>query len=481
MGSRSRRTLRICLSVLLAAVLGGAGWMLSAGESDRGPSAGSDSRLRETVERMPQQTKAGRLFTVDAPSLKQGHSVPTPGAWATETSYVKSERASISAYSLPKGERRWRIPLAGDVCTATQDVTATGLTAVVFRNRVTKYRFDDRDCDRLLVFDIDSGKELWQTTLPKSTRDYSAPRVTIAKGVVAVAWSGGSAAYRITGGKALWSEEPARCSATGLRGGRNLIGTGSGCRPGRSTREVWQVDTRTGRPVWTYKVPRKYVFATVLSTDPVTVGVMAGDADDDHEDTYVTHVLSLDEHGALRATIPLDDRYLLNFWDARRHNYAVSGDTLYLPTLMERYSRHGDVSYDAGAVVALDLKTGKVRTRFAAEAHQEIVPLRMSGDRLLALQAGDGSGSTTVVKVLAIDPVTGRRTLMLEAEAADADVRSLMDVDDSYEFPVVFEHGRLFFGRAGITGPKRGLKPIGKPREPGTPGDRYIAVAFGTG
>jgi hypothetical protein len=123
-----------------------------------------------------------------------------------------------------------------------------------------------------------------------------------------------------------------------------------------------------------------------------------------------------------------------------------------------------------------------VRKRFAAEAGRHIMPLRMSGDRLLVLQTDDGSGPRSVVEVLAIDPATGHRTPMLRAESSDPDVRALMKVGAPFDMPAVFEHGRLFLGRDWVAGPGRGRKPVGgKHRKPGSPGDRYLGVVFGAG
>ncbi|MFJ1968712.1 PQQ-binding-like beta-propeller repeat protein [Streptomyces sp. NPDC087903] len=471
-----RKTFLACLAVLLAAVLAGGGWALWGRTADGGSSAG----LRETVERTPHETAASRLFTLDPPKLKPGWGASTPGSWATGTSYVKTESAAISAYSLPEGKRLWRIPLDGEVCGATPYVTTEGRTAVVFRSRMRGKTYEEVRCDRLLVFDVDDGRTLRHTALPRrGVLSYSDPEVTISGDVVAVNWDSGSMAYPVTGGKALWTQKRARCrDGVRLSGGGALVRMRAGCAEG-SRRKVSRVDPRTGRPLWTYEVPRKYWTAAVLSTDPVVVAASEGDTDEDHEDTYMTHLLSLDEHGRLRATIPLpeEDCFTLSEWDSRERSYAVTRDTLYLPTLREKL-RHDDL----GAVVALDLRTGKVRKRFAAEAGRHIIPLRMSGDRLLALQTDDGSGPRSVVKVFGIDPATGHRALMLRAESSDQDVRALLEVGAPSNVPAVFEHGRLFLGRDGVTGPRRGLKPVGsKHREPGTPGDRYLGVVFGAG
>ncbi|MEU4657758.1 PQQ-binding-like beta-propeller repeat protein [Streptomyces sp. NPDC023723] len=469
MSPGTRTKVLACVAVLLVATLGLGCWVLWGDGGPAGTSAHKGLR-QGGIEDVPDDATAEQLFTVDAPDLKEGVLATTYGAWATATSYVKTGYGSVTAYDSTGGRRLWELGLPGDVCAATQDVTPEGYTAVVVRDHLGKRGWNEGGCDRLVVFDIDDGSAVWRTALPKSKTRFREPELVIGEGVVAVSWYKGSVVYPVTGGKALWSEGAAQCShEMHLTGGGGLVASGRGCAENHAGRVLWKVNPRTGAPEWRYRIPKKYWTWDVLSTDPVTVAVSEGDSGVDHEDTEMTHVLSLDGHGRLRATIGLSEDYDLYNWDSRERQHVVTEDTLYLPL-------HGvDSGRHFAAITAFDLTTGEVRRSFSSKGGRRMVPLRMSGDRLLGLQVGHGGSGTkgkTTARVLGIDPATGHRSLLFAAASSDDDVRDLMSLDGVDMCTAVFEHGRLYFGHEAVTGPRRILD---------TPADRYLAVAFGTG
>lgn len=249
-----------------------------------------------------EKIEAKTVLRVDAPELRVGFNARTPGSWATEQSYVLTEDAAISAYSFrPGGKRLWTIPLSGEVCVASPHVTTDGLTAVVFEESRPKRPGSRIACNQPAVFDIDSGKKLWQVTLPAVTRFDGTPGMAISGGVVAASWSRRNSrwetrtvAYPITGGKALWSEKRnSRKSSQDMdiSGGAGLI-TGVrtySTRTDHVGREVQKLDPRTGRPEWTYRIPKGYDSFLVASTQPVVLAVSENDYDQESE---VTHLLS---------------------------------------------------------------------------------------------------------------------------------------------------------------------------------------------
>ncbi|MBD0838340.1 PQQ-binding-like beta-propeller repeat protein [Streptomyces sp. TRM68416] len=460
------------LLVVLAVALGAGGWALWAGTgADDGPG------LRDTVEKVPADTAAESLFTIDAPELSTNWSARSIGSWATESTYVKTGHATVDAYAVEDGERRWRLSLPGEACAAAQHVTSEGLTAVVTHPERRHKRRPDLSCDQLVVFDVDNGRKVWQTTLARVRATEIPGSVSVGHGVVVASWYEGAAAYRVDDGEALWTRSyPDACpySRPRFTGGTALVGIGRFCtdaRP-RAEREVRKVDPRTGRDEWIWRIPDEYITAGVLSNDPVTVAVSRLDPDDDHEETLMTHVVSLDSEGKPRAVIPVDDRFDIHYWDSRQHTHAATDDTLFLPVRQTEKTMYAD------EIVAIDLDTGKVRKRFPAQPGRHLAPLRMNGDRLLALQVDHRAEK--VVKVFSIDPATGEKTLMLRAATKDEDIQSMMRIDSAFYSEALFQHGRLFFSRSATAGPYRAPRPIGsRTRPPVEAGDRYTAVAFG--
>ncbi|WP_326576461.1 PQQ-like beta-propeller repeat protein [Streptomyces sp. NBC_00481] len=78
-------------------------------------------------------------------------------------------------------------------------------------------------CDRLTVFDVDTGEKKWDVRLPGDGSAMSV-NVTMTDGAVLVTWGQGSAAYDMTTGKRLWADTtPSACEDSGFAGGKGLI------------------------------------------------------------------------------------------------------------------------------------------------------------------------------------------------------------------------------------------------------------------
>ncbi|WP_328506020.1 hypothetical protein [Streptomyces sp. NBC_00391] len=78
-------------------------------------------------------------------------------------------------------------------------------------------------CDRLTVFDVDTGEKKWDVRRPGDGSAMSV-NVTMTDGAVLVTWGQGSAAYDMTTGKRLWADTmPSACEDSGFAGGKGLI------------------------------------------------------------------------------------------------------------------------------------------------------------------------------------------------------------------------------------------------------------------
>ncbi|WP_455359318.1 outer membrane protein assembly factor BamB family protein [Streptomyces sp. SYSU K21746] len=453
-GGRRRTVLAACLAVLLIAALGGGGWLLWGPDGEAGgprpgkaePVAGAGTGgVRETVEQQPAHTRGALLYKIGSPRLGKGEVSQSPGTWATERTFAKTLDREVVGHRADSGKQVWRIPLPGVVCAAARHVTDDGLTAVVFEpgQRQNKQL---QPCNQLAVFDVDSGKKVWQKAIPGADDvAYFTAGVAISHGVVAAGWINGSAGFSVDTGKLLWKSNPAsECRDRGFAGGRGLVSVVACGDSANPLLRVQRVDPLTGEPKWTYKAAAGVGAVFVVSTDPVVIAVAAGGSDA----TTETDLISIDERGTMRAMVPLQD----GLYETKCRSLVescktpvVSGDTLFLPSRENEFTDGPDTA--SNEIVAFDLRTGKARARFPSKAYRVMQPLRMSGKKLLAYREGLGE---VPAEVVSIDPATGKQQVLLTAPALE-ELQPVMGRPHAME--IVYEHGRLYFGSPEVFGP----------------------------
>ncbi|MCP3821145.1 hypothetical protein NLX86_24550 [Streptomyces sp. A3M-1-3] len=191
------------LAVVLVAGLCGAGWLLWGRDGGGGgtrpdkkaPVAGANSGgVRETVEQAPANSRGALLYRIGSPPLPKSEVTQSPGTRATDRTFAKTLHSEVVGYRADSGKQAWKLPLSGVVCAAARHVTDDGLTAVVFEPARRKNK-QLQPCNQMAVFDVDSGKKIWQEKIPGADDvAYFATGVTISHGVVAAGWLNGSAA-----------------------------------------------------------------------------------------------------------------------------------------------------------------------------------------------------------------------------------------------------------------------------------------------
>ncbi|MFG3251864.1 hypothetical protein [Streptomyces sp. NPDC048187] len=406
--------------------------------------------IRETVETRPPSVEGTAAVSYEETLRTVGQNVPAMGAWATEKVFAKGFGNEIKGFRLggdDKSEVAWRLALPGPLCAVTRHVSADGRTAIVYAGEAgsegrgggsgadggTDGDPLTRTCDRLAVFDIDTGKKMWDAKLAAAGSSL-AVNVTMTDGTVVTAWGQGSAAYELTGGKRLWADtDPSACADEGFAGGRGLIGLLSCGGSADPTYRVQKIDPRTGDAEWTYRVARGVQGVYLVSSSPAVIAVAAGDV-------VVTDLISLDERGKGRATIRVNrDHQVL---DCDRTFSAVvesceaivvGGERLYLS--------------EEEHIVSYDLATGRTDEKFDAPAGGEMHPLKMSGEQLVAYRPGRGLGRPDAV--VALDPGTREETPLL-LFAGGPEVSGL---DDPAYSDIMYEHGRVFFAARTVEGP----------------------------
>ncbi len=435
------------LALLLAGI-----WVLSydgnGTPSDQSPAALSQAPddIRETIERRPATPEAVSAVERRAEGIKAGQNVKATGTWATAKTFAKTVGNRITGYRVSTNREAWKLTFPGGVCAATPHVTADGRTAVAFSSQPTDPSGGTMSgpCDRIAMFDIDTGKRLWHVELPEQR--LVPARVTMTRGKVVAAWEDGSAAYAMANGKPLWSHTPGpACGDSGYSGGEALVRVVKCGNADNRRFRVEGTDPGTGKPLWSYAVSPGVQEVRLISSSPVVIAVAAGDS-------VVTDLISLGDQGEFRATISVPvQNYLTKCGDGidvtgpveTCEAVVVDERRLYVATQARgtgTASAHGQV---ANEIVAFDLATGKSAGKFDARAGRPMYPVRMSGDRLIAVR--ESTSAHTPSAAVSIDPGSGKETLLLLYGTVGMLPFEYLDVR--------YEHGRVFFAATSLDGP----------------------------
>ncbi|MFD7136021.1 PQQ-binding-like beta-propeller repeat protein [Streptomyces sp. NPDC059894] len=466
---RRRKLLAIVLAVALIAGLGTGGWLLWHGDDDTAPdqakAAAGSGRLdvRATVEEPPASPNGVMAFRLSVDDMSPGESYEMPGMWATDKILAKGINKTLVGFRLgtdaSPGDERWKLALDGPICGYTRHVTNENRTAVLYRASTDEEAF----CDHVAFFDLDDGRKIWSHDFPVAaggrttgTPRYAAlqdpPSVTLTHDTVAVTWGRGTVAYSMDHGTKRWStSNTGACHDGGAAGGGALLVREECWSDDESlpvdswefiTYKVRKVDPATGRTLWTYSAAKGVREVAVPSTDPVVLAVSAGD-------TGFTELLSLDADGKNRATISLRNGTYLGEC-SYSSDYLVIDDC---PTIAvgagQVFVRSKDMGDKAVSnwIIGFDLTTGDTTRKFESGTSTLLIPVRTSGDQLLALRESQDRLSPTAL--VSLDPETGEETPYFYFQlTVEAETFTTIDFND-----VIVQNGRLFFGVRSATGP----------------------------
>ncbi|MFF2504819.1 hypothetical protein ACFVTY_15790 [Streptomyces sp. NPDC058067] len=449
---RSRRV-KVWGSAVLAlvAVVCVGGWFLVAGLPGSGGS-GTENKaaavqqapddIRETVEKRPRGAAGHLVASVQDRGVKPNQNQETPGTWATDKVLVKGNDDVLQAAETGSGHAAWRRNLSGSICAWTKHVTVDGRTAIAFKDKKK-----DGGCNRLALFDLDSGREVWQVVIPwKDSGFGELPNVTMTRGVVESSWKTGSAGYDMNSGKRLWERKAtAECREGGFSGGKALL-LRMDCKTSiyEPTRKVIaKIDPRTGAEKWRYNVAKKIALTFIVSSEPPVLAVAAG------EDS-ISDLISLDERGKYRATVRLDGgHYEVDCDDAVVYSAVDDCSDVTVgdgQVFINSSEEVGGSSHQTNRIVSFDLGTGKPVVKFEAGPDQMIYPIRMSGDRLLAFRRG--TDNYAPFSLVSLDPRTGNETVYFYFTV----LSQAMDLTYTKFSDVVVEDGRIFFGSNTVRG-----------------------------
>ncbi|MFG3259525.1 PQQ-binding-like beta-propeller repeat protein [Streptomyces sp. NPDC048172] len=377
----------------------------------------------------PKSTKGKQIVDIDAPKVKDVTTVV--GAWSTGKVFAKSTVNALIGMDLATNKQKYKLPLKGNVCAASNETTKDGLAAMVVQETISS----GADCTRMVIVDVNKGKILQDKTMPNAdTR--SIENVAISGDTVASAWIGGSAGYKISTGKKIWSATPSTCRDVGYAGGKSLVAVVE-CGNDLDNPEVsvQKLDPDTGKANWKYKMPKGAKNVRVASTDPVVLVAGAGDE-------LTSDIFTVGEDKKLKAKISMGKRYNkpCELEVDGCYGMAVDQNTVYLSTA----EHSGSSEYGrTNEVMAFDFNTGRAKWKSPAGEKRAIIPFKTQGSNVLAykLPSYDSGG-----EIVSLDPQKGKQTRLLKMPVSDVgEGEQAINVSSySVDQPIVWDGRRMF-------------------------------------
>ena len=446
--------------VAIALIIGGGVWYSQShsdgkdeASSSGGASGGGDGKDGKGdqgtggEEKVPSNTNARVLVQVPAPEVPKDAVYHVEGSWLWKDVYAKAGLDKIVGYDTSTGKESWTMPLDGQSCAGSPEVTEDGIAAVVYKPRKTPKKNDYEKCSKISAFNLKTGEKLWSKQVPYGGDKAAYEEVSISGNTVAAGGgTDGGAAFDLKSGKLLWAPQNSdTCKDLGYRGGEQLVAVrrcGSYTDPKLS---IQLLDAANGKPKWSYKIPSGIDNAKLISTKPVVVGVNSGEI----TSSGVTDVFSLDDSGKLKTKITLEDgRYIHNCGVGKAHDchgIVAGGNKLYVPTKEHK----GNAEYgDTNEVEVFDLTTGKLVSKIDAGEQYTMFPLRMDGSNLLVYKDGPYDKGSQVATV----DSNNKSTLLLETPASKPVLNALMSMVP-HRAEVWYGDGHLFLAKKLISRP----------------------------
>ncbi|MCP9208528.1 hypothetical protein [Streptomyces cucumeris] len=451
--SKQRMMIIVAAVVAVALVIGGGIWFATKDKggseakdddkkSSQGSSSGNDGGSSGGFKKKPApETASGKLLhKIPMPKVKD--QVTVYGSWVTDDVYAKVGVYKIAGYPLDGGSPKWEIPLSGEICWASAHVTEDGLTSVVYKDaKPSKERKYGGDCTQVGLVDLKQGKLRWHKQLDG---DYSKMRfdeVTIGGGTVAAGGSRGGAAWSLDG-KQLWKpKEDDECRDNGYAGGGDKLVAVRKCGDyGNEQITVQTLNPKSGAVKSSYKVSRGLDYVHIASTDPLVIGLDAGD----DTGSSVSDFLTIDDSGkagkVVSKTSTENGKYepkceSTNVEGCKRIGISKATNSLFMATEDRSFSSEGP----RNEIVAFSLKTGKPIGKTEGVTAATLTPLGTDKDGyVLAYQDGGYSRGGAVWR---IDPKSYEKSKLLQNDSSTAEVES----DFSAEYSEVLSDGKRLF------------------------------------
>ncbi|WP_055490299.1 PQQ-binding-like beta-propeller repeat protein [Streptomyces sp. TP-A0356] len=421
----------------------------SGGSGGRDGKGGSGGGAKEKV---PANTSAKVLFQLPAPQITGKEEIDSvAGSWLTDSVYAKAGLYKIVGYDPDSGATKWTLPLDGQTCAGSPEITSSGIAAVVHESAKRANARDHKPCSEVTAFEVATGKKLWTQSVRTGDTPVAFDEVSISGSTVAAGGGfTGGAAFDVTSGKVLWQPRTGSCTDVGYAGGEQLVAVRKCGGYGNETYQVQLLDPKTGGVKWSYPLPKGIDNAKVISTEPVVFGVDSGGI----TASGATDVFSLDDGGKLRTKITLaDGKYDHHCGVGKVHDchaITVGNDKLYVPTQDHDGSSAGSRTNE---IVSFSLATGKTTgDKIDAGDGYDVFPIRMDGGNVLAFKSGPYNKGAQVISV---DGASLKQTELLETPASPG-VLSAISAMVPKSAELLYTDGRLFFGKDLVSKPYSG-------------------------
>ncbi|MGW6141674.1 outer membrane protein assembly factor BamB family protein [Streptomyces sp. NPDC055140] len=418
------------------------------GGENKGGSGGTTTG-GASKEKVPGNTAAHVAFQLPAPKVAKNNVDSVTGSWLTDKTYAKAGVNEILGYDPDTGKKIWTLPLSGQTCGATADVTEDGFAAVVSEDAKRPTDGSHQTCSQITLFDVNTGEKAWTKSIGTGSEAVTFEELSFSGNTLAAGGGlRGGAAFDVKTGKVLWQPSPGNCEDVGYRGGEQLVAVRKCGDYDSQKYEVQVLDPKSGRPQWSYKLAAGITNAKVLSTNPVVFGVGTGD----NAAGTITDIFSLDAKGKLTTKIAIDDeKYDFDCEVGMTEGCSkivVGNGRVYLAT--RQHDDGGEVGM-TNEMVSFDLTTGRSTSDRADAGEYEIFPLRMDGGNVLAYKDGPYDKGSQVVT---IDPKSMKQTplVVLPATESVMNVVSSMTPGTSGS-ELLYSNGRLCFGKSLISKP----------------------------
>ncbi|MET8676928.1 hypothetical protein ABZW18_04785 [Streptomyces sp. NPDC004647] len=472
-GNQSQRRMLVVVSAVVAVLLvvGGGIWFATSGDDKDGkPGAANSGGTGEGsgnggstggTDAKPGSVDAELLTKLPLPKVTD--IAVAEGLWVTDKVFAKGGVDKIVGYDPTGADKKWEIPLAGSICWASRHVSEDGRTAVLFQGAKATKEKSFHGCTEVGAIDLDEGRMLWRHSVAEQGDKVRFDEVTVGGGTVAAGGIRGGAAWKLDGGKELWKPKgDGRCRDLGYGGGRKLVAVRDCGDIGKPEMESRTLNPATGEPTSVFKVPGGIKTVSVASTDPLVIGLDAGD----DTGAGVSDFMAIDDSGksgTLRGKIATQQGQYAPDCNTDVEGcrmLAVSEDTLYLPTKEHK----AQAEYrNTNEIFAFDLDGGKAKGKADAGEGQTMIPLRMDkSGKVIAYRkpTWDRGGA-----VVSIDPTSYKQTELLRNPNGSA--RAESELAPQYN-DIVYAGGRLYLGDQNVSTPTRYTK------------DKYFALVFGS-
>ncbi|MZD03672.1 PQQ-binding-like beta-propeller repeat protein [Streptomyces sp. SID5785] len=451
--------------VVIALIVGGGIFYASSGDDDKGGptatggdggkgangkgGAGGSGLGGAGEEKVPSNTSAKLAFQLPAPAVAKDNVDSVSGSWLTDKVYAKAGVNEIVGYDPATGGKQWTLPLSGQTCGFTPTVTKDAMAAVVAEDGKRDKKGLHKTCSQVTLFNVNTGEKVWTSSIGSGEEAIPFEELNFAGDTLAAgAGLRGGAAFDVKTGKTLWKPQQGSCEDIGYAGGAQLVAVRRCGDYDTGKYEVQLLDPKSGQPKWSYKLATGVDNAKILSTDPVVIGVGAGD----NSAGTVSDIFSMDENGKLLTKIAIDDEKYDFDCEVGKidgcKKIVVGNGRVYLST--RQHDAGGDIG-QTNEIVSYDLKTGKTTSDRADGGEYEIFPFRMDGGNILAFKRGPYDKGSQIVTIA---PKDMKQTTLLETPATQPVQNAVSSmVPGSSSSELLYSNGRLYFGKGLISKP----------------------------